>query len=82
MGYPETLKSMQSIGYRHMINFIEGKWTWDQTLELMARDTRHYAKRQFTWFNNDPDIVWHDVSKTDNIFLEINNFLLKNSPKN
>ena len=61
MGYDNKLKSMQSIGYRHMINFIEGNWSWEQTLEFLARDTRHYAKRQYTWFNNDPEIIWHDV---------------------
>ena len=70
---------MQSIGYRHMINFIEGKWRWEQTLELLARDTRHYAKRQYTWFNNDPGIIWHDVKETGKIFHDINDFLIKNS---
>jgi tRNA dimethylallyltransferase len=79
MGFDNTLKSMQSIGYRHMINFIEGKWSWEQTLELLARDTRHYAKRQYTWFKNDPEILWHDVRETDAIFHDIRNFL-KNNP--
>ncbi len=80
MGFDNKLKSMQSLGYRHMINFIEGKWNWEQTLELLARDTRHYAKRQYTWFNNDPEIIWHDVKETDKIFHDIDNFLTKNSP--
>lgn len=79
MGFDNKLKSMQSIGYRHMINFIEGNWSWEQTLELLARDTRHYAKRQYTWFNNDPEIIWHDVRETDNIFQDIKDFLIKNS---
>jgi tRNA dimethylallyltransferase len=79
MGFDKKLKSMQSIGYRHMINFIEGKWSWEQTLELLARDTRHYAKRQYTWFKNDPEILWHDVRETDAIFHDIRNFL-KNNP--
>jgi tRNA dimethylallyltransferase len=79
MGYDNKLKSMQSIGYRHMINFIEGNWSWEQTLELLARDTRHYAKRQYTWFNNDPEIIWHDVRETDKIFQNIKDFLRKNN---
>jgi len=79
MGFDKTLKSMQSIGYRHMINFIEGKWSWEQTLELLARDTRHYAKRQYTWFKNDPEIIWHDVREPAGIFDDIRNFL-KNNP--
>jgi tRNA dimethylallyltransferase len=79
MGFDKKLKSMQSIGYRHMINFIEGKWSWEQTLELLARDTRHYAKRQYTWFNNDPEIIWHDVKEKGKIFHEIKDFLINNS---
>ena len=79
MGYEKNLKSMQSIGYRHMINFIDGRWSWDETLEFLARDTRHYAKRQYTWFNKDPDIIWHDVDKPENILEEINRFLIKNT---
>ena len=77
LGYDKKLKSMQSIGYRHMVNFIEGTWTWEQTLELLARDTRRYAKRQYTWFNNDPEIIWHDVKEKDIIFQEVKNFLNK-----
>ncbi|MDX2433983.1 MAG: tRNA dimethylallyltransferase, partial [Desulfobacterales bacterium] len=80
MGYDKKLKSMQSIGYRHMINFIEGNWSWEQTLAWLARDTRHYAKRQYTWFNNDPGIIWHDVGEKDKIFDDINDFLIKSSP--
>ncbi len=80
MGFDKKLKSMQSIGYRHMINFIEGNWSWEKTLELLARDTRHYAKRQYTWFNNNPGIIWHDVGETDKIFHDIKDFLIKNNP--
>ncbi len=57
-GFHGNLKSMQSIGYRHMVNFLEGNWTWEQTLMLLARDTRRYAKRQYTWFNRDQEITW------------------------
>lgn len=76
MGYAKELKAMQSIGYRHMINFLDNKWTWEQTLELLARDTRHYAKRQFTWFNNDKEISWYDVRQQDTILKEIKRFLM------
>ncbi|MBW2506585.1 MAG: tRNA (adenosine(37)-N6)-dimethylallyltransferase MiaA [Deltaproteobacteria bacterium] len=76
MGYAKELKAMQSIGYRHMINFLDNKWTWEQTLEMLARDTRHYAKRQFTWFNNDKEISWYDVRQQDTILKEIKRFLL------
>ena len=75
MGYDKKLKAMQAIGYRHMINFLDGKWTWEQTLELLARDTRHYAKRQFTWFNNDKEILWYDLRQQDTIVKDIKRFI-------
>jgi len=75
MGFDNSLKSMQSIGYRHMINFIEGEWNWEETLELLARDTRHYAKRQYTWFKKDPEVIWRDVREPAAIFADIRNFL-------
>ena len=58
-----------------MLNYLDGSWTWEQTLQLLARDTRHYAKRQFTWFNSDPEIVWHDVQEKDTILMDIKNYL-------
>ena len=78
MGFDKSLKSMQSIGYRHMINFIEGKWSWEETLELLARDTRHYAKRQYTWFKKDPEVIWRDVREPAAIFADIRIFLENN----
>ena len=57
-GYSEDLKSMQSIGYRHMVDFIKGRITWDETVRTLKRDTRRYARRQMTWFKADPEIVW------------------------
>ena len=75
MGYDSELKSMKSLGYRHMVNYLNGNWTWEEALEILARDTRHYAKRQYTWLNNDPEIIWHDVRENDTIIREIENFL-------
>ena len=75
MGYHENLKSMQSIGYRHMVNYLKGEWGWGETVQLLARDTRRYAKRQYTWFNQDPTIVWHEVSQQDAIIADIETFL-------
>jgi len=68
MGYDPGLKSMQSIGYRHMLQYIQGQWGWDEALNLLARDTRRYAKRQMTWFGNDPQIRWFAPTDTAPIF--------------
>ncbi|MBU1195963.1 MAG: tRNA (adenosine(37)-N6)-dimethylallyltransferase MiaA [Proteobacteria bacterium] len=61
-GYSPDLKSMQSIGYKHMALYIKGIVDWDEAVRLLKRDSRRYAKRQFTWFNKDTDIHWlgHD----------------------
>ena len=58
MGYSADLKSMQSIGYRHIVDYIKGSISWDETVRTLKRDTRRYAKRQLTWFKADSEIVW------------------------
>ncbi len=57
-GYDLNLKSMQSIGYKHMGLYINGEVSWEEAVRLLKRDTRRYAKRQFTWFNKDKEIHW------------------------
>ncbi len=63
MGYDRNLKPFGSIGYRHMINYIDGHWTKDEAVRLLARDTRRYAKRQYTWFSKLADLQWFDVDE-------------------
>ncbi len=75
MGYGAELKSMQSIGYRHMVNYLSGALTEAEMLELLARDTRRYAKRQYTWFSRDRSIRWVERSQTDTIMRSIRSFL-------
>jgi len=77
-GYGPGLKSMQSIGYRHVTNYISGTWTLEETKNLLARDTRHYAKRQFTWFNRDQTIKWIDRQDHSEIFRQVSSWLLNN----
>jgi tRNA dimethylallyltransferase len=70
-GYPADLKSMQSIGYRHMAQYLRGEWTWAEMRDTMMRDTRRYAKRQLTWFRGDTEMIWVDkqdgIEKTFNL---------------
>jgi len=56
--YDCGLKSMQSLGYRHMIAFIEGNLAWPEVVRQIKRDHRRYAKRQLTWFGADRQIHW------------------------
>ena len=56
--YPPTLKPLQALGYRHLINYLTGRWGWEEALTWLTRDTRRYAKRQLTWFSSDPEVRW------------------------
>jgi len=69
-GYSLTLKPLQSIGYRHAIWFLKGLVTQPEMLRLLQRDTRHFAKRQLTWFRRDPRISWYDIEVDLNVILE------------
>lgn len=75
MGYSPEQKSMQSIGYRHIVNFIEGHCTWDETVRTLKRDTRRYAKRQMTWFKADPEVIWKEPEALEDIKGLIKKFL-------
>ena len=63
--YPPDLKPLQALGYRHLINYLTGRWSWDEALTWLTRDTRRYAKRQFTWFGSDPEIRWFNPDQTE-----------------
>ncbi len=63
-GYGPELKAMNSIGYRHMLRYIDGSWTREEMLEYLARDTRRYAKRQYTWFTKSEGMQWFQVTDT------------------
>jgi tRNA dimethylallyltransferase len=57
-GYAATLKPLQSIGYKQMVAFIEGRCSWDEAVRQMKKATKQLAKRQLTWFQHDPEIRW------------------------
>ena len=64
MGYRKDLKSMGSIGYRHIASFITGDISREEAVRTMKRDTRRYAKRQMTWFAKRPGIIWAEPGNT------------------
>jgi tRNA dimethylallyltransferase len=74
-GFNAELKSMMSIGYRHMVNSIKGIWDKQQMERFFTRDTRHYAKRQLTWFYNTADIFWFDVMASKNVIVYVADWL-------
>jgi len=64
-GYSPKVKSLQSIGYRHVVQYLKGIVTREEMLRLFKRDTRRFAKRQLTWFSRDPRIKWYDITKNE-----------------
>lgn len=60
-GYARSLTSMKSLGYRQMAGFLEGEYDFDEAVRRLKRDTRHFAKRQMTWFRKEPEIEWVNV---------------------
>jgi tRNA dimethylallyltransferase len=76
-GYGPDLKSMQSIGYRHVSGFLLGKTDWDEMVRLCKRDTRRYAKRQLTWFRADAEIQWRQPEEIEQMGKDIDAFLTR-----
>jgi tRNA dimethylallyltransferase len=67
---------MQSLGYKQMVQFLSKEIEWGEAVRQMKRNTRHYAKRQLTWFKADPEVQWRDeTTDRQEIFHEIKSFL-------
>lgn len=60
MGYNERLKPFRSIGYREIVQYLHDSITYKDMVEDIKKFTRHYAKRQFTWFFSEKDISWYE----------------------
>lgn len=61
MGYDKGATSMQGIGYKEILNYLKGGSSLEETVELLKLNTRHYAKRQLTWFRRIDGIQWLEV---------------------
>ena len=68
-GYSRTLPAMQSIGYRQLFSCFDGECSIEEAVEQIKTDTRHFAKRQLTWFRRDQRIRWFDVTSYDECVL-------------
>lgn len=62
LGLTESNISMKGIGYKEIIGYLNGEYSLDHAIYLVKRNTRHYAKRQLTWFRRYPDIKWFHLS--------------------
>ena len=63
MGIRRDSTSMQGIGYKQIYGYLEGEYDLDEAVRLVKRDTRHFAKRQLTWFRREKDVIWTDLDR-------------------
>lgn len=62
-GYSPSLVSMQGLGYKEFVPYFEGQCTLDEAVYILKRDTRHFAKRQLTWYGREREVLW--LNKVD-----------------
>lgn len=63
MGYSRDLVSMKGLGYKEIYGFLEGEYDLDRAIYILKRDTRHFAKRQITWFKREKNVKWINVDE-------------------
>ncbi len=74
-GYQKNKVSMQGIGYRQVFEYLEGNTSLEETIENIKKDTRHFAKRQLTWFGREKDVCMVDKSKFETETAVLNEML-------
>lgn len=65
MGCTKDMVSMQGLGYKEILRCLEGELSQEEAVYLIKRDTRHFAKRQLTWFRREKDVIWVEKSDID-----------------
>ena len=76
MGYGKDLNSLQTIGYREVIEYLEKKISFEEMIAIMKQKTRNYAKRQITWFKKDTRINWFTIDQNSS-FEELSDRIIK-----
>lgn len=66
MGCTRNLVSMQGLGYKEILDYLNGECTLEEAVYILKRDTRHFAKRQITWFKRERDVRWLNLPDYDN----------------
>ena len=73
MGYDRSYVSMQALGYKEIFSYLEGEISLEEAIYIIKRDTRHFAKRQITWFKREKEVTWvnkPDFNYNDNAILD------------
>lgn len=77
--YPSSRVLNSAIGYKEVIPYLRGEYTLEETKELIKKNSRHYAKRQYTWFNNKMNVTWFNVNydNFDETINDVKNYIDK-----
>lgn len=67
-GYSREVNALNTVGYKELFDYLDRKISLDRAVELIKRDTRRFAKRQFTWFRRDDRIKWFDVNCVEDLY--------------
>lgn len=73
-GLDKNSQSLKAIGYKEVISYLEGEIEYSEMIDLIKKNSRHYAKRQLTWFRRDGRIKWFD-RESDSLFEEIETYI-------
>lgn len=65
LGLTRDLVSMQGLGYKEILSYLDGEISLEEAIYILKRDTRHFAKRQLTWFKREKDVIWVDKDTLD-----------------
>ena len=75
MGCCRGQTAMQGLGYKEILDYLDGKCSLDEAVYVLKRDTRHFAKRQLTWFKRERDVRWLNLDgepgEQDRVFSQI-----------
>ena len=64
-GCTRGMVSMQGLGYKEILAYLEGEYSLEEAVRILKRDTRHFAKRQLTWFRRERDVIWVNKDEFD-----------------
>ena len=76
-GYTREMTSMQGLGYKEILDYLNGVFSLEEAVYILKRDTRHFAKRQITWFKREKDVIWINKDEFDYDEEKILAFLLE-----
>lgn len=81
MGYHRELNSMQGIGYKEIVSYLNGEMSYNEAIETLKQNTRHFAKRQLTWFRREKTVTWVNYEDFDNNKEKVYQYILEETKK-